>query len=1109
MARRRKKSKANRQQAPTPGSTAPIVLDKSLPALPPNAIPQSAFTPDMETPPEDVYMETPMEASPQQDQSRSRRDGARKIRREASPAALEDGHNLTLPASTYKANRRSGMFQPADQSLGGDDGFFVPLALDPNPAPGLSPHADSRKYQDETPKREGGRDQENKQPAMDYFGNARNAPPASHREVLKENRSGSSRSNSTERERQPKVSSSPHIAYQEKGRQPSVDLMETIRKRKESGPSTSTGTSPVTSMDRQRVQHASSPSTTTSKESDTFKLQEAPRPKKSGSRKSSRTEDRPPIQTSASADMLDRMKTLSIESGIVTSPTSPEPSRVSAQEFPRHVESPVTSQESASSHGSAQVVERPARGDSLAAQAHRQALSRREVGARSSPSTPTAPIHKRQASTSSTKANREDQLAQLNGGYTASKLQEAPSLPSRSSGRPPPPGAAASTDSFTAPRAPPPLPPPPVERHRANESTSTIRSDGSRPSDHHMSPALLRYSAGGEFSMEEDMARILRGDEGPSHDSSVLRRVSNAVKHGRSFSDKGSLRHSAQKWRSPHNGAIDISSPTIASPDSKEEVIQLRNELRRAQQRITELETEKNGLEEKVNGSVVIKQMNTELREKRSTVAFLDTQREIVVRELETMTDHLKKAKDTNQQFAMQTFQADVLKDFGIKMQKLKDTMSSTIEDLVHKRNELTDEISNLIQMKDKGFQEYESLSTQNMRLQEMNNRLLQNIQELYKQNRQPQGNSFDGGRPPANGLGIYTHHQKDRSDTAMDLRNIMAQDGSMLNLLQDADADHTVLPAPQVVNIRKGKPSKFSWKKGQQAVSKKLRGINDALGGNQEHMRDGQYSIEGTPYGAMPSGPEISAPTPAPGGLKPSMDPKHGAGFGFFGAQKGGSLKASQFKHLQADGSNTNVSGESSSVLFGSDLSARCDFEKRQIPAIVSQCIQEVESRGMDVEGIYRKSGGSGQVNNIRQGFEKHDQFDISDPDLDIHAVTSALKQYFRKLPNPLITFDVYDHLLEAGQIEDKEKKALAMRLAIRELPQSHQDCLEFLIFHLARVMAHDKENLMTPLNLSVVFAPTIMRPLSIEREMNDMQAQRIAVQALLENNKIIFAES
>ena len=69
-----------------------------------------------------------------------------------------------------------------------------------------------------------------------------------------------------------------------------------------------------------------------------------------------------------------------------------------------------------------------------------------------------------------------------------------------------------------------------------------------------------------------------------------------------------------------------------------------------------------------------------------------------------------------------------------------------------------------------------------------------------------------------------------------------------------------------------------------------------------------------------------------------------------------------------------------------------------------------------MDAEGIYRKSGGSGQVKAVQSGFEKNVEFDISDPDLDIHAVTSALKQYFRKLPVPLITFDVYDQLLEAG---------------------------------------------------------------------------------------------
>ena len=45
-----------------------------------------------------------------------------------------------------------------------------------------------------------------------------------------------------------------------------------------------------------------------------------------------------------------------------------------------------------------------------------------------------------------------------------------------------------------------------------------------------------------------------------------------------------------------------------------------------------------------------------------------------------------------------------------------------------------------------------------------------------------------------------------------------------------------------------------------------------------------------------------------------------------------------------------------------------------------------------------------------------------------------------------------------------------------------------------------------MTPLNLAVVFAPTIMRPATIEREMMDMQIQRQAVQSLIELNKAIF---
>lgn len=45
-----------------------------------------------------------------------------------------------------------------------------------------------------------------------------------------------------------------------------------------------------------------------------------------------------------------------------------------------------------------------------------------------------------------------------------------------------------------------------------------------------------------------------------------------------------------------------------------------------------------------------------------------------------------------------------------------------------------------------------------------------------------------------------------------------------------------------------------------------------------------------------------------------------------------------------------------------------------------------------------------------------------------------------------------------------------------------------------------------MTPKNLAVVFAPTIMRDHNIEREMTDMHAKNNAVQFIIENTHNIF---
>lgn len=119
---------------------------------------------------------------------------------------------------------------------------------------------------------------------------------------------------------------------------------------------------------------------------------------------------------------------------------------------------------------------------------------------------------------------------------------------------------------------------------------------------------------------------------------------------------------------------------------------------------------------------------------------------------------------------------------------------------------------------------------------------------------------------------------------------------------------------------------------------------------------------------------------------------------------------------------------------------------------------------------------------------------------------MTSALKQYFRKLPTPLITYDVYDRILESNEIVPQSARVEALKNSLDGLPRVHRDVLEFLIFHLRRVVDHEKDNLMTSQNIAVVFAPTIMIPESITREMTDVQKKNEALKFIVENCQEIF---
>ncbi|KAI8085995.1 uncharacterized protein BX664DRAFT_281536 [Halteromyces radiatus] len=202
-----------------------------------------------------------------------------------------------------------------------------------------------------------------------------------------------------------------------------------------------------------------------------------------------------------------------------------------------------------------------------------------------------------------------------------------------------------------------------------------------------------------------------------------------------------------------------------------------------------------------------------------------------------------------------------------------------------------------------------------------------------------------------------------------------------------------------------------------------------------------------------------------------------------------------------------SNDDGKQGQTMFGNDLTAQVTLEQGTIPIVVEACINAVEQRGMDYEGIYRKSGGAAQMRLIQQGFDRGD-IDLSDDDTfnDICAVTSVLKTYFRELPDPLLTYDLYPKWMEVVASPDGPDKTETFCELLLQLPKTNLDTLTALIYHLNRIQQHHHENLMTIKNLAMVFGPTLLRDQDASRDLVDMGFKNATIEYLITHAYDLF---
>ncbi|ODV93762.1 hypothetical protein PACTADRAFT_51518 [Pachysolen tannophilus NRRL Y-2460] len=154
----------------------------------------------------------------------------------------------------------------------------------------------------------------------------------------------------------------------------------------------------------------------------------------------------------------------------------------------------------------------------------------------------------------------------------------------------------------------------------------------------------------------------------------------------------------------------------------------------------------------------------------------------------------------------------------------------------------------------------------------------------------------------------------------------------------------------------------------------------------------------------------------------------------------------------------------------------------KLRIPIMVDECISALHQMDMSVEGVFRKNG---NIKGLRVLTEAVDANPSKMPDFTNETpiqLAALLKKFLRELPDPLLTFKLYEiWILSQKYTQDAKTKNEILKLAYCMLPKPNRDLVEVLLYFFRWVasFSHIDEETGSKMdihNLATVITPNIL---------------------------------
>ncbi|XP_058627901.1 rho GTPase-activating protein 44 isoform X9 [Onychostoma macrolepis] len=159
----------------------------------------------------------------------------------------------------------------------------------------------------------------------------------------------------------------------------------------------------------------------------------------------------------------------------------------------------------------------------------------------------------------------------------------------------------------------------------------------------------------------------------------------------------------------------------------------------------------------------------------------------------------------------------------------------------------------------------------------------------------------------------------------------------------------------------------------------------------------------------------------------------------------------------------------------YGKALEEHLAISGREIAFPIEACVTMLLECGMQEEGLFRVAPSASKLKKLKASLDCG-VLDVQEYSADPHAIAGALKSYLRELPEPLMTFELYDEWIQASNIQDMDKRLQALLCTCEKLPADNLNNFRYLIKFLAKLTEHQDSNKMTPGNIAIVLGPNLL---------------------------------